>query len=217
MRATDIINEVTIFDERRLLKGPWNNPGEVIEWLTKAGFQELGSGAYASVFHNPSHKRVVKVSNESDRCWTEFAMWVLNKPDPGPHLPNIAWIHQYGDPWKGDKRFFITVMEKLRPLTIDDLKKLDPIELIYLSQKTDVLGYISGGKAMDKKLEKFYEKMQKSPQQLLDMYREKYTPLIDVLRILQGTKGSFCSMDLHDENLMIRPSTGEIVVTDPWN
>lgn len=139
MRAHEIINEISIFDERELLKGPWKNPSEVYSWLVNKGFHEIGEGYFSKVLMHPRHNRVVKISSITDACWLSYAHHILEQPTPSPHFPKIYWVHSYGEqrdyksanPSKN--KLFISVIEKLSEFNVQQhLSTLAPQDLAAL-------------------------------------------------------------------------------------
>jgi hypothetical protein len=211
------IDEVDIVDDNILRKGPegkgWKTPQEVAKWLRKRGYQKKGEGHFAEAYMKPSHNRIVKISTRRDRCWVKFAKRMLQKTTVNPYLPDIHWIHEYGNNW-GYNEFFITVMEKLQPLTIQTIKKLDPYDFLVLYE--EVVFHKIDEQKIDDLVEKYREKVED-----FEEFHEYYPDGVEhnnFYRVLSAIKnmGGGCSVDLHDENLMYRASTNTPVIIDPW-
>jgi len=182
-------------------------------FLKKKGLKNLGSGAFSVVYGRPSSNRIIKISIISDRCWLSFANWAISQNNP--HLPKIYHLESYSVITKshstrsGKKTIpvFFAVMEKLDALDVETIFTIDEAYmpfLAYVHKKghgdwDGLLGNIEWGKYGGKR--KLIEASKKDPIVKLFQRIEK--------------KWKTCFGDLKLDNLMIRPSTGEIVITDP--
>jgi len=216
------IDELSIFDERTLLKGPWNNPGEVRNWLQSQGFKEMGDGAFAEVFAHPGHNRIVKISTKQDTCWVKYAKFCLGNTSGNPHLPNISWIHQYGKAATGSNKFFISAMEKLKPIEgehfINTMELTDLIKLARgLHASLDLFGEVE--REIIDHTEYTLDKMSQPEREAVDKevisdptFSNNFFKTVDALEKIMGG----CDFDLHMGNVMWRNKTQSIVITDPW-
>ena len=209
--------------------------------LRKQGLKNLGKGQFAVVYGRPGSGRVVKVSKKEDYCWLQYAEWCMKQRNP--HVPVIYHLESYEvsiddterpNPYirfpsdtppeektKGVPVFF-AVMESLNPFKLAniDIKANLPL-LAYLSEYVDgvhvpeeVFAQALGvplptyGDRDPEQSNKFWRKIDKLTQQGSKHAAVKLFKKVEHM-------WERCSGDMHDGNLMIRPSTGEIVITDP--
>lgn len=211
------LDEVSAFQERKLQDNDWKNPREVMTWLESKGFQRKGSGQFSVAFVHPGYKRIVKISKKQDECWLRFAYWTL-KMTSHPNVPYIDWVRVYGE---GDK-FFIAVIEKLAPFnrasvanTIDlpGLAYLflkedwfgDDINIINRFRKEGILSNldVADDRTMRRKISAYLRNAKGGKR------------FINVLKSSQNFAKGKCAYDMHDGNLMYRPSDRRLVVIDP--
>lgn len=218
MRLQELLNETSIFDERTLQNTAWNSPKQLIGWLKKNGFEQKGSGKFGAAFIKPGYNRIVKLSKIEDKCWIKFAKWALSVTSQ-PNLPNIPWMKTYTD--NRGQTFFLAVVEKLRPFDQVAINNTaDLTGLVYLYLYEDWFD-------ADPKLEKRFEK-----EGLINADDTDYSTIrrrlfywlrnakdgkrfILTLRAAQNRATGGCTYDMHDGNIMYRPSNKRIVVIDP--
>lgn len=162
--------------------------------ITRSGYDEIGRGCYGKVYARKDDNYVIKVSSRGDRGYTAFLQSILNnnlnKKTKGVPLIHKAWI-------SGDS--FCVYMERLVSIhdappeigekTIDNLSKVIKV----LTGRTKI------GGADDKSLFGTYGPL---------------APMYNAAGYLsKDIKG--LGMDLHSGNVMYRPSSGEVVITDP--
>ena len=193
----------TIFDEREILNTKWESPLMLTQWLHDNGFKRLNSGMFSVVYAKPNHKRIIKLSFAKDSGWATFAKWAM-KQTANKYLPNIEWIKHYAD-----GKFFVTIMERLRPFKFTDYRKIDDrviLAALYVYADLDIneLKEIRDILANDFNI--------KSPTALVK--RSKSHKFIWTLKRIRKIKGGNLN-DLHSDNFMVRQSTGDIVITDP--
>jgi len=218
MRLHELLTEASIFDERTLQKTSWNSPKQLMGWLKKNGFQQKGSGKFGAAFVKPGYKRIVKISKVEDKCWIKFAKWTMSVTNQ-PNLPNIPWVKMYRD--STGSQFFVTVIEKLR--SFDQVAINNTVDLpglVYLYLYEDWFD-------ADPKLEKRFEKegiIKQDDTDYSTIRRRLFYFLrnakggkrfILTLRAAQNRATGGCTYDMHDGNLMYRPSDKRIVVIDP--
>jgi hypothetical protein len=101
--------------------------GSYYKRLPQQGFEELGSGDYATVYQHPRDPSVaVKVAEVDQGCALEWLEWC--RLSPSPYVPKVhELIHisfpcsfQYITPTK--LRCYIATMEKLEPVTKDEVE-----------------------------------------------------------------------------------------------
>jgi len=219
---TQSLTEVTAFQERKLMDNDWKNPREVMNWLRTKNFRQKGQGQFSAAFVHPGYKRIVKISKKQDECWLRFAHWTLRMTSH-PNVPYIDWVRRYGE----DDKFFIAVIEKLAPFNRQAIMNtVDLPGLVYLFLKED--WFKGDTKIMERLL---HEGLLKEPivqphshdypakdrRRLLKYLREVKggKRFINVIRSSKKFARGKCAYDMHDGNLMYRPSDRRLVVIDP--
>lgn len=252
-----------------MLKTKWSTmEQDILMWMKKNGFKQIGSGAYGSVFqHSSARDRIVKVTHDQDRCFLAYLRYVI-KNQANPHVPRYYGAKQI--PLTPDsredgpeshiskRRRFFVILEVLSDLPeIRDWHRKVPwgnsqqsywnfCALIamtmqrYSSEYLNEFGWVLPdifnllpfyGNSFSKELNHFdiqyKEGSRKAQAQIKNAVKElnkigiavikqKKTPLgaaiNDVYRIIPG----YCTTDLHLGNVMIRPSDGQLVITDPY-
>lgn len=207
------LNEVTAFQERKLMDNDWKNPRQVREWLRSKNFQQKGSGQFSAAFVHPGYKRIVKISKKQDECWLRFAHWTLRMTSH-PNVPYIDWVRKYGE----DDKFFIAVVEKLAPFNRQAIMNtVDVPGLAYLYLRED---WFQGDEKIERRLIKegviYNENAAYTPQLRLYLRNAKSGKrFINVIRSSKKFARGKCAYDMHDGNLMYRPSDRRLVVIDP--
>lgn len=204
------ISEVSIHHERELLKTQWKSPSDLKRWLRKNGFELLGDGFFAEAWAFPNHKRILKISKIQDQCWIRYAKWLMEASRRNPHLLRVDWVKQYKCTKKPQK-YFLAVMERLKPFRYNEFAQLneeDHMILYYRDLLPDDIPYLE--KMNLQRLSKEY-----TEEDHARIRRSKLYKTLTGVRKIAGTDGK-CSFDLHNENIMWRPSTKSVVVTDPF-
>lgn len=212
MKLDDILAEATIFDERELLNTPWKSPRELISWLRSKGFRRLGGGVFSAAYGKPGHKRIVKISKREDKCWIQFANWAM-RLTANPYIPNIYWFKPYKGTRKGKQEtFFVTLIERLRPFTIGNIKRIDdPVIVAALLR----YGYWVEGEQdeLEDHLDALgYGTSTRTVQRILKQYSNH--KFVQTIKRFERFGGPECSSDIHSGNLMLRDD-GTLVITDP--
>ena len=214
-----VLNEVTAFQEKVLLNHDWQRPQQVMKWLRKKGFKQKGAGAFGAAFVHPNYNRIIKISKKQDICWLRFAHWTL-KMTANPSVPYMHWVHTYGGE-RGDE-FFIAVIEKLEPFNLAAVKNTRDLPgLIYMFLYEEEF-------SDDAELEdRFWEEgiisddvslSRKNVRKLLLQHlraAKSGKNFINTLRAAKRKAKGKCSYDMHDGNLMYRPSDQRLVIIDP--
>ena len=217
------LNEVTAFQEKTLMNNDWNSPRQVMGWLRSKGFRQKGAGQFGAAFVHPKYNRIVKISKREDKCWLRFAYWTL-KMTSHPNVPFIDWVRVYGE---GDK-FFIAVVEKLSPFNRTAIMNtVDVPGLAYLyayeswfDDDEHIFNRLVKEGIVD--IDKIKYGVYREAQQSIVRQVKKYLKTAKGgKRFLQAIKSSQkyatgkCSYDMHDGNLMYRPSDKRIILIDP--
>lgn len=182
------LNELKASDAKYLIKNTFSMPKEVQEYLINNGYIMIGEGAYSQVWALHGSNAVIKVSTKADKCWLLFAEY--SKLHPNKHLPKISRLIKYKSKYNGAE-FFIAFMERLEP--ISKAKWMT-------SSFDDIKGMIVF--SYDKEKMKEYTKKNPDLAKIFD-------------DLIQARIKTNCGFDIHRGNIMIRPSTGDIVITDP--
>jgi len=211
--------EADIHQERKLRDTAWKSPQEAIRWMEKNNFQKLGSGAFAAAYAVPGHKRVVRLSLAADKCWTHFADWAMNITS-NPHLPRIQWTKWYEGTRKGKQQTFVlSIVERLERFDAQAIAgTTDFIALVEL--------YMSGNifestieHMIEIRLEREgFDPTTKRGRDKIELYRQRhqksrFSSTLNAVHQMAMKTG--CEYDFHNENLMYRPQTKNIVLIDP--
>jgi hypothetical protein len=220
------LTEASIFDERALLNTTWATPQQLTKWLRKNGFKKMGEGAYSAVFVKPGYKRVIKVSMKRDDCWINFAQWAQSVTN-NPHLPDIPWVQFFG---AGYKQFFVAIIGKLAPFDKSAISAtVDLPGLVYMYLHDDWFRGDAGiwARLIDEGLITRYD----SSGRRGTRFNAEQLDRKKLLRYLRGVRGGKqfimtlkaaerkgtgnCRYDMHDGNIMYRPSDKKLVIIDP--
>ncbi len=210
---TQSLTEVTAFQERKLMDNDWKNPREVRNWLLSKNFEKKGSGQFSTAFVHPGYKRIVKISKKQDECWLRFAHWTLGMTSH-PNVPYISWVRKYGE----DDKFFIAVVEKLAPFNRHAITNtVDVPGLAYLYLRED---WFKDDKNIKRRLINegviWNEDAALVPQiRRYLQYAKRGKRFINVIKSSKKFARGKCAYDMHDGNLMYRPSDKRLVVIDP--
>lgn len=217
--------EVTAADQQFLLSNQWKSPQEIQSWLQENGYKKIGSGAYSQAWEKPGANEIVKISLAEDRCWKVFINW-SNKLKNNPHVPKkIGAMKEYKGTRDGKpQKFIIAVIEKLAKLTPDYVRKAQGANFLglaelyygsYIRKPTHATIY---NKAITDAIDDRFEDMglMDDPQVEKWLDANHLNPFSKALgTIYEMAERTGCTYDFHDENLMVRPSTGDLVILDP--
>lgn len=208
--------------------------------LEQKGWQRAGQGSYGLVFSHPNKNYVLKLYDD-DAGYNTF----LDFLETQQGNPNVVMMKRriYRARWK-HHGVEIVALENLKPLSrgTNGTNGLFPVindmviffntayRGLSLPSFEEVLAKINdrclteyNGNLLDVQDEKDLtsKRIAKSQKQNLKALRiliTKYRPLIQTIYELKKfakTHGKLGGLDLHKGNFMIRPSTGQIVITDP--
>jgi hypothetical protein len=131
-----------------------------------------------------------------------------------PNVPYISWVRKYGE----DDKFFIAVVEKLAPFNRQAIMNtVDLVGLAYLYLRED---WFKDDKQIERRLIKegvIYNEDASYTKQLQRYIKSanRGKRFINVIRSSKGFARGKCAYDMHDGNLMYRPSDRRLVVIDP--
>lgn len=83
----------------------FSEPDEYMRRLRKHGFEQIGRGAYSTVFTRPGWDKVLKVCRNKD-YWPAYAKWC--QQTKSPHAIRVYSIKHHKD-------FYVAIMEKVTP------------------------------------------------------------------------------------------------------
>lgn len=218
MRLNELITEASIFDERTLQNTRWSHPKQLIGWLKKNGFQQKGKGSFGAAFIKPGYNRIIKISNKQDDCWLRFAKWALSRTS-NPALPDISWIKTYRD--QTGEQFFLAVVEKLAPFNQGAINKtvdLPGLVYMYLHEDWFQEDYKILGRLVDEGLVSHEDPWGPNARRRLLKYLREVSGgkrFILTLKAAENKATGRCSYDMHDGNIMYRPSDKRLVLIDP--
>jgi hypothetical protein len=131
-----------------------------------------------------------------------------------PNVPYISWVRKYGE----DDKFFIAVVEKLAPFNRQAIMNtVDVVGLAYLYLRED---WFRDNVNIERRLIKegaIYNEDASYTKQLQRYIRnaKRGKRFINVIRSSKKFARGKCAYDMHDGNLMYRPSDRRLVVIDP--
>lgn len=207
----------------------------VYDRLKANGWKEIGSGSFAKVFEHPEKDYVMKLF--TDQCYLAFLRF-LERHQNNPHIVKVKSIDIIP---KGDNVGLVAI-EKLKKANFSNWRNnlalsfggyLSSTTIGNRSLETVVDGFMNKVKKDENSMKQYYVvKNQDTPEKdfrqkishhdrllrRVEFFIEDNLPLARALYELSKyleMNSNFCRFDLHSGNFMIRPSTGEIVITDP--
>jgi hypothetical protein len=171
----------------------WGN-GEVHDALIAAGWEELGSGCFCTAYLSPNGDRVLKIGRgHGARATIEAAL----ANSDNPHLPKVYGFLPLSDSTYGD---FAVECEVLEPFD-DDEEEWDDNEGEYVHP-----AFAAWSSRWHPRELQTYPSLFKG---------RRNGPMKDAIRALIAAKKVHGgSWDAHSGNVMVRPSTGELVLND---
>jgi hypothetical protein len=207
-------------DAKQISKASWDSPDQIIAYLEKHGYSELGGGFSAITFTQPGSNAIIKVSTRDDICWVEFAKYV--EKNPNNHYPKIKQLKLYTNSNKNALQgsgnlYFVCFIERLQAIQtaqkdeltllaaamIEILKNLGSMHDIHFWEQH--LSHIRKNNQLD------YNKIRN----LSLKFRKTYPNFEQAIVNLKQIRSKGCSWDLHPGNIMWRPSNSMWVITDP--
>lgn len=187
----------------------WN----VMNDFEKSGGSHIGGGAYAEVYMHPDWNYVLKTFTKDD-CYLNYARYA-SRMSGSPYPKFIGSPQRIVPQFKREyrkKEIYIVRIEKLEPM--DEEKWAVFRENYYRLFR---MGDATDWKAQKIEDVEYIEEYCKK-HNIYDYYNIKDTLIaIDKLLVLQEKHQNFkCNMDIHSGNIMIRQSTGDYVIVDPF-
>ena len=168
----------------------------LIDYLGTKGFEQIGDGAFSVALHKPGTNYVLKINISPDPKYRKFIAFARKHPNNGlvPHIYKV---------WSAGK-FFIVVTEKL-----DDIS--GPAVGSFKLLSFGIENKISDTKTLFKK---FQSKYGTSLEKMTQM-RKGFASDQDLKEFNDWLFDLFPWRDIHEDNVMVRPSTGQLVIIDP--
>lgn len=201
------------------------DPNFYTEYLKKKGWNLEGRGAKGFVFSKNNKDYVLKFY-KNDPCYDKFLDY-LEKNQNNPYLPKIKRRILPGN-------IGLVALEKLQPLKSDKLAdyitgmmgdivsshiRVKDLSFNEVMRRVEPLFKSQIERLIDNS---FYDKViLKKVLRRLDYFIEIHLPIFktmyDFKKFLENNpvKDKDCLFDAHLGNFMVRPSTKEIVITDP--
>lgn len=159
--------------------------------MKREGFEELGAGTMALVFHKPGANDVLKAFRH-DSCYVKFLTLISNNKQDN-HLPKIIDYQQLKTPpYAG---LHVVKMEKLYKTTTPD--------------------EYGSGRACSIYLNKPSEENEKILKETLQKFDQRNIGLIQTVKLLASMPLGSCNIDLHNDNIMRRKDR-TLVIIDPY-
>lgn len=204
------LHELSIPDARTLKNIAQNYDKQItvnlLEYLENNGFNRIGEGAYSWVYSKPKSNIIIKINyKHPDPCYIKFYNYARQNYKTNPHLPKIGKMYNYTE---HGNYYFILFMEKLKPVPSKTVISIgDP----YMD-KADILEKVLVILMAPEHRYKPHH------YDILDEFSQSHPKLYQtILTLKQKFANSFeCKWDLHIDNIMTRPSTGDLVIIDPW-
>lgn len=168
--------------------------------LYNLGWHQLGSGSFSQVYDSPDYPYVIKVSSKKDSGYEQFVG--ITKQYRNKSFPKIAGPFDVGG-------YNVYVMEKLIPLG----EAVSSKDIYVLNQLAKWWENGHTGHSV------VTPEIQKLGKDLADKYGKSFIQAMLILRKekLQGTAFDMVASQKGTRlNIMRRPSTGELVIIDPF-
>lgn len=168
----------------------------------------IQNGVYGRVYLHPKWNYVLKTF-VADECYLKFIRHAMRNPMPA--FPRVIGsphrvVPQYRRHWSQDKTYLVR-LEKLEQLPFQDYAKIVSTSRILYKKELYDLDEPLSDKTINEELKDW------------DKLREFFLGLNKLLPVRAGmfrNARSICSIDLHNGNVMKRPSDGQYVITDPF-
>lgn len=192
-------------------------PSEVVQNLTKQGYEYLGHGNFTQVYAKPGSDKVVRIGDGRDG-WTAYAD--LCRRTSNPHFPKIYKLGFRSDGHFDGLKIVVAVMERLIKIDNDSKKfaEENPALTAYIVRKTAPLwwgtaNWAYGGLVVPAALDGVNWRDKTAYAAWADQAAESLEPTmkaaLDAISQLRGV-----DFDFKPDNFM-RRSDGTLVITDP--
>jgi hypothetical protein len=215
------------------------NVSNIIYKLRENGWSKIGEGSFGTVLTHPNEDYVLKIFKDS--CYDMFLRF-LERHQNNPHIVKVHRI--LIQPNYNSEDVGIVAIEKLERINRSQWRETIAENFGYYLNNIPNISKKSFDNIVDSFAEKvkktktaensFYKNEIKNGNSIsyhrsiiaqnerqirrIDFFIENYLPLLRTiydLSVYLELNEKHCRLDLHKNNYMIRPSTGEIVITDP--
>lgn len=179
-----------------------NISSKLKKWLDDNNFSYLSEGENAVVYVNKDDDITVKILNDYDNCWFNFADIAKRNYKANKHFPVI----------KEDKKvdgYYIFIMERLFELPLEKAYNVLEKIMVYIYYHNNTFNIFDSDTLDDINLD--YDDEEKSV-----MYNDlvnNYPDIPNFIHILHRKKPSNCTLDLNPKNIMKR-NDNQIVIND---
>ena len=209
-----------------------SHPNSVEDYFYSLGYRNAGEGNFGQVFKKENQEIVVKRLMQADPAYKAFVEFT-KKNKGNPHLPRIAGPYKIGI----NEKDYIYIIEKLQPLTIfgNESEPWGPDETEMWDRTKskrswdgaiveDIMRMIHNfglHKLSDITVDKsgthkaLYNMKNKYGTKKIKQVMKEYGPFLKTAMQIKREFQHEHLIDLFKRNVMLRPSTGDLVITDP--
>lgn len=197
----DKLKRFLLGDKSDSSPGRKRTPERLKEYLRSNGYNEVGEGAFGVTFVKDSI--AIKIGYRHDPCYLKYAQYCIKNWKTNVHLPRIFEIYQYKN---GLIPYTVTVGEFLEE-TSKDNADMEPLKAFI---DGNYFTPVRTGNNNNRNAHLMHMRRMRVH------FANKYASVLKTLdEISKKFSGAQCFDDIHMGNVMIRPGTGDIVVTDP--
>lgn len=225
MRLLTLLNELKaseLDDMRQML----DSGEDVFGWLKSNGWRKIGERSRNShVLANPSSPYIIKILKESKmmrgrpevRCGVQWLRYCNKNWQSNPHLPRVYYVQTAPDPEWRNATMYLAVMERLDEFDVerlyagmDDRQRAQMAAFMWVLVNALGRDQVMPPNASLGLLDAIERNAKRVAAENADH------PLMQAKQaIMKIMAGSGCMDDLHAENVMMRPGSGELVISDP--
>ena len=173
---------------------------QLIQSLKTLGWEFKNYGAFSAVFVNPSRNYIIKINRRQDTGFSAFVNLVKRNPKQ-PHFPKISYRKKIE---VGDTIHEIYLIEKLEPFPPAESYSVDNVRIL-----TGDITHIANNYLAP--IDKIFNSEE------IKVVKQYPPSLITAARLIGKTAvGHDLRLDIHRNNLMIRPNGNTIIIADPF-
>lgn len=212
-------------------------PASLSTWQTqlqRKGWIYAGGGSFATVYTHPKKNYVLKFfdndpgysifldfleseNQDNNPCVVKLRRNIFKNPD-GPNENVQVVALEKLNPLENKNHFFFETIRlfvhKFRYIKITNESFEEVLQTIYDDAVKSFRAEAQYAKGFSKNSYKHNTRILRSLPTFIKQYRPLIETIFEMKKFMQQ-KGSMYQFDLHGSNFMIRPTTGQIVITDP--